>query len=288
MPARRESEDEAKRRMRGEPSDDRAFGEPVATRPSEDQEQGESEERESDESGDSGLYGSDVEASPIRTGAAEVVGTFFLVFTGTAVAVAATLGTPIAGRPYESLAVALAFGVALALSVSALSHISGAHFNPAVTLGQAAAGKFPWRSVPVYLAAQLVGATLGALATWAAYGTAAQEKAKLAATYPSSAVDIGQALLVEALVTFLLVFVVVAVATDERVEAAVASFAVGLALAAGVFIAGPLTGGAVNPARALGPMIAAGDLSYFWVYIVGPVVGGVAATFAYDRIAATD
>ena len=134
----------------------------------------------------------------------------------------------------------------------------------------------------------MVGATLAALATWAAYGAPAQETAKLAATYPAAGVGVGQALLVEALETFILVFVVVAVATDERVEAAVASFAVGLALAAGIFIAGPLTGGAVNPARALGPMIAAGDLSYVWVYILGPLVGGVAATLLYDRVAATD
>ena len=84
--------------------------------------------------------------------------------------------------------------------------------------------------------------------------------------------------------TFVLVLVVTAVATDERVSAATTSIAAGFALAAGVFIAGPVTGGAVNPARALGPMIVAGKLTSFWLYIVGPLLGGAAATLVYDLV----
>jgi glycerol uptake facilitator-like aquaporin len=83
--------------------------------------------------------------------------------------------------------------------------------------------------------------------------------------------------------TFILVFVVMAVATDDRAPAAIAPIAVGFALAVGVFIAGPVTGGAVNPARAIGPMIVAGDLTSVWVYVVGPIVGGVLAALLYDR-----
>ncbi len=92
-----------------------------------------------------------------------------------------------------------------------------------------------------------------------------------------------QALLVELLITFILVFVVISVATDDRVPGAVAPVAVGLALAACVFIAGPVTGGAVNPARALGPMLVAGEFTAAWVYVVGPVAGGVLAALLYDR-----
>jgi MIP family channel proteins len=233
---------------------------------------------------EAGLFGSEIGANMPRAAAAEAVGTFILVFAGTAVAVAAALGRPTAGAPYGSLAVALAFGVTLLVIASALGHISGAHVNPAVTIGLAAGRRFPWRYVPTYVVSQLVGGCLGALATWAVFGDPARSKAHLAATYPAAGIGDGRALLVELLVTFILVLVVVSVATDERVSPATTSIGVGFALAVAVFIAGPLSGGAANPARALGPMIAAGKLTAFWVYIVGPIVGGALAALLYNVI----
>lgn len=230
-----------------------------------------------------GLYGSQTGGNILRAAVAEVIGTFILVFTGTAVATAALLGLDTAGAAYDSLAVALAFGVALAVVVASIGHVSGAHVNPAVTIGLAATGKFPWASVPAYVGAQLLGALLGALGTWVAFGGPGRTEASLAATFPAQGVGDLQALAVEILITFILVFVIISVATDERVPAAVAPFAVGFALAAGVFIAGPVTGGAVNPVRALGPMILAGDFTAVWVYIVGPIVGGTLAAVLYDR-----
>jgi MIP family channel proteins len=153
----------------------------------------------------------------------------------------------------------LAFGLALAAVVAAVGHVSGAHVNPAVTLGMAATGKFPWQYTPHYVGAQLVGAVLAAFATWVTFGGAgARGEAKLAATYPAQGVGDLQAFVVEILITFILVFVVMAVATDQRAPAAIAPIAVGFSLAVGVFIAGPVTGGSVNPARSLGPMIVAG------------------------------
>jgi MIP family channel proteins len=235
--------------------------------------------------GDSGLFGSQMGADVPRAAAAELVGTFMLVFTGTAVAVAGALSRPTVGEAYDSLAVALAFGVALLIVASALGHISGAHVNPAVTIGLAAGRRFPWRIVPVYVAAQIVGGCLGALATWALLGQEARTKAHLAATFPAAHVTDLRALLVEVLITFVLVFVVVAVATDERVSAATTSIGVGFALTAAVFIGGPISGGAANPARALGPMIVAGKLTSFWVYIVGPVIGGAGAALLYNAVA---
>ena len=243
------------------------------------------DEKEQEESGGGGLYGSQIDQSHIIGAAiAELVGTFVLIFGGTAVAVGAILARPTAGPPYDSLAVALAFGLALAAVVAAVGHVSGAHVNPAVTLGMAATKKFPWQFVPHYVVAQLVGAVLGALATWITFGGAgARGEAKLAATYPAQGVGDLQALVVEILITFILVFVVMAVATDERAPAAIAPIAVGFALAVGVFIAGPVTGGSLNPARSLGPMIVAGDLTSFWLYILGPIIGGVLAALLYDR-----
>ena len=243
------------------------------------------EDKEREEAGGGGLYGSRIDAPHILGAAiAELVGTFILVFAGTAVAVGAVLSRPTAGGAYDSLAVALAFGLALAVVVASVGHVSGAHVNPAVTLGMAAAGKFPWRFTPIYVAAQLVGAVLAALATWLTFGGAgARSEASLAATYPARGVGDLQAFAVEILVTFILVFAVMAVATDERAPAAIAPVAVGFALAVGVFIAGPVTGGSVNPARSLGPMLVAGDLTSVWLYILGPIVGGVLGALLYDR-----
>jgi MIP family channel proteins len=245
------------------------------------------EEKEQDQQGGSGLYGSQIDASHLVGAAiAELVGTFILVFGGTAGAGGAILARPTAGPAYDSLAVALAFGLALAAVVAAIGHVSGAHVNPAVTLGMAAAGKFPWNYTPVYIGAQFVGAVLGALATWLTFGGPARSEAKLAATYPAQGVGDLQAFIVEILITFILVFVVMAVATDERAPAAIAPIAVGFALAVGVFIAGPVTGGSVNPARSLGPMIVAGDLTSVWLYVLGPIIGGVLGALLYDRFMA--
>lgn len=105
-----------------------------------------------------------------RAGLAEMVGAFLVIYAGTATAVAATLGKETGGSPPDSLAIALACGFVLAAMVGALGNISGAHLNPAVTLGLAVIGKFSWRAVPVYLLFQLLGAILGALATWATFG----------------------------------------------------------------------------------------------------------------------
>ena len=242
------------------------------------------DEKEQEESGGGGLYGSQIDASHIVGAAiAELVGTFILVFGGTAVAVGAILARPTAGAAYDSLAIALAFGLALAAVVAAIGHVSGAHVNPAVTLGMAATGKFPWNYTPHYVGAQLVGAVLAAFATWLTFGGPARSEANLAATYPAQGVGDLQAFVVEILITFILVFVVMAVATDERAPAAIAPIAVGFALAVGVFIAGPVTGGSVNPARSLGPMLVAGDLTSVWLYVLGPIVGGVLGALLYDR-----
>lgn len=234
-----------------------------------------------------GLYGSNLGENRVRAAGAEAIGTALLVFAITAVASAAILDRRIAGPGLDSLSVGVVSALALAALVGALGHISGAHLNPAVTVALAASRRFPWPYVPAYLGAQLLGAIVGALMTWLTLGGAAQDAASLAATYPVDGAGWLRALAVETFVTFLLVFVVISVATDDRVEGtATASVAVGCALGVGVLIAGPVTGGAVNPARALGPMIVAGDLSSFWLYILGPLLGGTLAALAYDRFVA--
>ena len=231
-----------------------------------------------------GLYGSEAgSGNMVRSSVAEMLGTAILVFAGTAVAVGAVLHTPVAGSPFDSLAVPLAFGLTLVALVGALGHVSGAHLNPAVTLALASTRKFPWPYVPAYVFSQVAGGVIGALGTWLAYGGPGRTKAGLAAPAPAGSVSDLRALAIEAIVTFVLVLVIMSVATDERVPStSTASVSVGFALAAAIFIAGPITGGAVNPARALGPMLVAGKLGSFWVYVVGPIAGGVLAAVTYD------
>lgn len=226
-------------------------------------------------------HGSSLPDSKVRTGpnmiraaCAELVGTFLLVLVGTAVATAVVLGQNTAGPAYDSFAIALSFGLVLTALVAALAQVCGAHFNPAVTIGLAVIGKFPWVYVPVYLAS---------LAVWAGYGGRARSEAGLGAPAPTPESTVLQVVLIEALIAFLLVFVIVAVATDDRVPAGSAPIAIGFALAAGVLIAGPISGGAANPARALGPMLVTGSFPAVFGYLFGPLLGGIGGAVLYDR-----
>jgi MIP family channel proteins len=229
------------------------------------------------------LHDHQLERSLARAVTAEAVGTFVLVLAITSTAVAASLSRPIAGAPYGSLAVPVAGGLALAIGVASAGHISGAHLNPAVTLGLALNRHFPWAHAPGYVIAQFAGAIAGAAATWGLYGNQARSTAHLGATVPAAGVSAGRVLAAEVVVTFVLVLVVVAVATDSRVPRGVAALAIGAALAVAIVISGPVSGAGVNPARAIGPMILAGQFTDWWAYLTAPVAGGAVAVALYDR-----
>jgi MIP family channel proteins len=215
---------------------------------------------------------------PILTVAvAEALGTFMLVLAITSTAVAASLFKPIAGVPYGSLAVPAAAGLALVLLVASLGQISGAHFNPAVTLGLAANRRFPWATVGAYVLAQFAGAIAAAATTWGLYGRLARTRAGLGATVPAAGVGVWRVLCAEAVGTFLLVLVVVLVGTDRRLSRGAAAAAIGASLAVAILVTGPISGGGINPARALGPMIVAGTFTDWWAYLVAPIVGGAVA-----------
>ena len=132
------------------------------------------------------LHGHQLEGSVARAVTAEAAGTFVLVLAITSAAVAAALSRPVAGAPYGSLAVPVAGGLALAIAVAGLGHISGAHLNPAVTLGLAASRRFPWAYTPGYVLAQFAGATAAAAVTWGLYGNQARSIARLGATAPAA------------------------------------------------------------------------------------------------------
>jgi aquaporin Z/aquaporin NIP len=228
------------------------------------------------------LHGHQLERNLARAVTAEAAGTFVLVLAITSAAVAAALSRPVAGAPYGSLAVPVAGGLALAIAVASLGHISGAHLNPAVTLGLAASRRFPWAYVPGYVLAQFVGATAAAAVTWGLYGDQARSIAHLGATAPAAGVSAGRVLAAEAVVTFVLVLVM-AVATDSRVPRGIAAMAIGAALAVAIVISGPVSGAGVNPARAIGPMILAGQFSDWWAYLAAPLAGGAIAVALYDK-----
>ena len=229
------------------------------------------------------LHGHPLEGNLARAATAEVVGTFVLVLAIISAAVAASLARPVAGAPYGSLAVPAAGGLALAALAAALGPVSGAHLNPAVTLGLAVSGRFPWGYAPAYVAAQFAGVIGAAAVTWGLYGPQARTRASLGATYPAAGVPASRVFAAEAVVTFILVLVITAVATDHRIPRGVAALAIGAALAAAIVIAGPASGAGVNPARAIGPMILVGRFTDWWAYLTAPLLAGAMAVALYDR-----
>ena len=209
----------------------------------------------------------------------ELLGTFTLVFVGA--------GTIMSLGPQAdagTLEVALATGLAIAVMVSAVGHISGGHFNPAITFGFILTRRISALLGVAYWVAQLAGGVLAALLLRWIFPAANRNAANLGA--PSvQTIDIGAALVVEALITFFLVWVVFAMTTDPRsTYSAVAGLAIGLVIVFGMLFAYPLTGGAFNPARAFGPELVSNSWSDFWIWYVGPLAGGAIAALLYDEV----
>lgn len=217
---------------------------------------------------------------------AEVVGTFILVFFGAGTVVA--LRKPAEGLqsppPLAALAIGLAFGFAVLISVYAFLHVSGAHINPTVTVGLASVNKFPWRMVPGYLVAQFTGAIAAALMLWLMFGGAARQAPLLLGTTVPGPRGWGVAFVTEVVLGALLVIVVMATVVDERASLAGSGLAIGLTIGVGVIVALNVSGGSFNAARTLGPMIVAGGFPMWWVYLIAPTAGGVLGAFSYDKL----
>ena len=206
----------------------------------------------------------------MRAHTAEFIGTFALVFFG--------CGAIANGLPPTS--VAIAFGLAVAVMIYALGHISGAHFNPAVSIAFAAGRHLPWTRAATYTLAQILGATAGALTLRITLGPSAD----LGVTQPTG--PAAQAFAWEVLLTFALVLVITAVATDVRALGQAAALAVGGTVALGSLVGGPVSGASMNPARSIGPALVSGDVVNLWIYLAAPVLGGVLAVLAYRRLRA--
>lgn len=209
--------------------------------------------------------------------AAELVGTFILTYSGTAAILAtSSLGHDTTFSVADDALVGLAFALGIVAAVYTVAKISGAHINPAVTIALAVVGKFPWRLVPVYLAAQFIGGILAGLMNWLMFGSSARAML-LGGTKPGTGVSWWAALVTEIVITLILLVVVMATAVFERAPGAglAAGLAIGFWVGAAVFLALPVSGASLNPARTLGPDIVAGSFPSWWVYLAGPIIGGI-------------
>jgi len=230
---------------------------------------------------------------------AELVGTMLLILLGDGVVAAVVLNKTKAQNS-GWMVITTGWALAVAMAVYAVGNISGAHINPAITLGLALVGKFPWSQVPVYLAAQFLGAFLGAVVVWLAYlahWPATEDRgAKLGVFSTAPAIrHLPMNVLTEIIGTFVLMFGVLAiVANTATVQSGLAPLLIGfLVRSIGLSLGAP-TGYAINPARDLGPRLAhallpiAGkgdsDWSYSWVPVVGPIIGGLLGAVAYVRL----
>ena len=210
-----------------------------------------------------------------RRAAAEGLAAFALVFAG--------CGAIVTDASYDgalgTVGIGLVFGLIIMVMIYATGHLSGAHINPAVTIAFTLTRHFGVRDAAAYIAAQLAGATAGALVLLAVWP---DKPAALGATVPSVAA--GSALVYEVILTAILMFVIIAVATDTRAVGAAAAIAIGATVGLDAIFGGPVTGASMNPARSFGPALAAGEWQDFWIYVVGPVAGAAAGAFAYQLV----
>ena len=211
----------------------------------------------------------------VRRAGAEALAAFALVFAG--------CGAVIANVEYDqalgTVGVALVFGLIVMAMVYATGHLSGAHINPAVTVAFTLSRHFPAREAAAYVTAQTLGAVAGALALLVVWP---DQPGQLGATLPT--VGAASALVYEVVLTAFLMFVIMAVATDTRAVGAAAAIAIGGTVGLDALFGGPVTGASMNPARSLGPAVAAGEWSDLWIYILGPVLGAMAGAFAYQLV----
>lgn len=204
---------------------------------------------------------------------AESIGTFALVFMGAG----AIITNGITDNGVGLLGIALAHGLTLVFVICAFGHISGAHINPAVTLGFVVARRISVSLGIAYAAAQLLGGILGALVLALLMPDSFVTASNVGATLISPQVSIGQALLIEGVLTFFLALTVFGAAVHPAASKSIAAFAIGSVLIAEILVAGPLTGASMNPARSLGPALVSGAWADNWVYWVAPAIGGLFA-----------
>ncbi|MCX8230081.1 MAG: MIP family channel protein [Planctomycetota bacterium] len=208
---------------------------------------------------------------------AEFLGTFALVFAGCGAAAMDTAGHGLGG-----IGIALVFGLVVMAMIHAVGHISGAHFNPAVTLAFAASRHFPKKEVLPYWAAQCLGALLASALLAFLMGEFLQ------AGVTHAAIGVEKSFLLEVILSFFLMFIISAVATDTRAVGEMAGVSIGGWVLLAALFAGPLTGASMNPARSLGPALLRADTADLWIYLSAPFLGALFGAWAYRLIRCDD
>jgi aquaporin TIP len=216
----------------------------------------------------------------LKRAVAELVGAFTLTFIG--------VGSIVVGNMIHDpslVGVALAHGLAIALMVSALGHISGGHFNPAVTFGFLVTRRIEPRLAALYWVAQLGGGALGALLVKLLLPRAATSAVHLGVPALGGGVNAGAGFVLELIFTFFLVWVIFATAVDPGGSfKSIAGLGIGLTITMDILFGGPLTGAAMNPSRAFGPQLVGGHWAHWWIWWAGPAAGAVIAALAYERL----
>ena len=210
-----------------------------------------------------------------REAIAEFLGTFILVFAGTG----AVMVNKTSAGSVTHLGISFVFGAVVTAMIYALGHISGAHFNPAVTLGFWASGFFPKYKVLPYVLGQCAGAIAASQVLLITLG----EVANLGATIPLNG-NWLQSLILETVLTFILMFVILGSGLDRRAHIGFAGIAIGLTVGLEAAFMGPITGASMNPARSLGPALIGGIWNHHWVYWVAPIWGAQLAVAVYREL----
>jgi MIP family channel proteins len=211
----------------------------------------------------------------VRALAAELIGTFALVFAG-----AGAIMVDDKTHQLGHVGVAIVFGLVIMVMIYAVGHVSGAHFNPAVSFAFALTRHFSWRRLLGYWAAQVSGALIAAAILRGSLGS----RAHVGATLPAGSQ--GQAFLWEVVLTFFLMFVIMSVATDTRAVGEAAAIAIGGTVGLDAMFGGPVTGASMNPARSIGPALVSGDVHALWLYIAAPLLGAAIGGVAYQLLRA--
>ena len=213
----------------------------------------------------------------------EILGTFALVFIGSGCVCADYYLVKTGSQGFGLMGVAVAFGFVVVAVGYSLGYISGAHINPAVTISMIVTKRMKANTGLMYIISQITGATFAGYLLKILFPEALSS-VFLGTCVLGSNVTVIQAIIMEAVITFLLVFVVYATVVDKRATPALSGLAIGFVVLFGVMVGGTISGGSLNPARVFGPAIASGHFENHYVWWIGPVVGGLLAGFCYDLV----
>lgn len=214
---------------------------------------------------------------------AEALGTFSLIFIAAGAVCADYALKQTGGAGIGLLGFAIAYGLVVATMVYALGYISGCHINPAATIAFWATNRIEANKAVFYIGSQLIGAVAGGYVLGILFPQAITS-VHLGVTSLGKGVTLFQGMLLEFIITFLLVLVIFATVVDQRAPRGFAGLAIGIVILFGVIVGGPITGGSMNPARTFGPAVASGFFENHLVYWIGPVLGGIAAGFLYEKV----